>query len=123
MSIRKIKANNLAKIDVIDGATSTFLKEVERSLARLNVKVVVWTKDLSGGDRIQSNLRNISRAVTSRAQLEEMLLESGYRDATTKLMLAYDKVADLSMKGARLAGINDPFSQTDARAITASPIR
>lgn len=119
MPLRKIKATNAAKIDIIDGATSTFLKDLDKTLSRLAAKMAVWTQELDGDTRVGTNQRNLARAVSSRAQIEEMLLESGYRDSTAKLMKAYDDVAEMSMRGFRYAGINDAFSQTDAKAIVA----
>lgn len=119
MSLRKIRAVNASKLDIIENASSSFVRDLERTLVRLNAKMTLWTRELDGGDRINTNQRNLARAVASRAQIEEMLLESGYRDSTTKLMRSYDMVADMSMRGFKYAGINDPFSQTDARAIVA----
>jgi len=119
VSLRKIKAVNAAKIDIIDNATAAFLRDVDKALSRLNAKMAKWTREIEGGERVLSNQRNLTRAVNAQAQIEEMLLESGYRDATTNLMKSYDMVADMSMRGFKYAGVRDAFSQTNARAIVA----
>lgn len=117
--LSRMKANNLAKIDIMDGASAEFIKSLSKTLVRLNIQMSEWTRQLEGGTRIETNQRNLSRAVNSRTQIEEMLLEAGYRDSTTKLMRAYDDLAEMSMRGFKHAGLGDPFSATDARAIVA----
>jgi hypothetical protein len=95
--IRRMKAVNAEKIDIMDNATAAFIKSLDKALGRLNAAMVEWSYQLDGGERIGTNQRNLTRAVNSRAQIEEMLLEAGYRDSTEKLMKSYDKVADISM--------------------------
>lgn len=107
------------KIDVIDGATSAFLKDLDRALGRLNTRVQSYIVDLEGGARLATSGRNLERAVNAQAQIEEMLLESGYRQTTTQLVAAYDRVAQLTQAGLRAGGVDDAFSAVDIRALTA----
>ena len=117
--IKRLKAVNAAKIDVMDGAGADFVKSLDKVLSRLNTRVQGLVGDLEGDKHILTSQRNLARAVNAQAQIEEMLLEAGYRDSVDGLMKSYDKVADIDMAGFRVAGINDPFSETDARAIVA----
>lgn len=117
--IKRMREIELAKIELIDGATSTFLKELDRALSRANARMQRFIGDLEAGKRINTSSRNLARAVNAQAQIEEILLETGYRTSTERLVASYDQVARLTQQGLRAAGINEPFSQTDVRALTA----
>lgn len=117
--IRKLKAIERQKIDIMDDATAAFMKSLDRSLSRLNTKVQGFIGDLEAGERLATSSRNLTRAVNSQAQIEEMLLEAGYRDSTERLMAAYDRVAALTLDAGGLLGIKDAFSEVDVRALTA----
>lgn len=118
MSLRKMKDIEGLKIDVIDGATASFLKDLDRTLGRMNTRVQGFIGDLEAGERLATSARNLARATNAQAQLEEMLLEAGYREDTQKLIAAYDRVAALSRAGLSAGGIDEPFSELEARVLT-----
>lgn len=119
MSIKRLKDIEAAKVDVIESANERFLKELDLALRRLNTRAQRLAADLEGGVRLSSSGRNLARAANAQVELEEMLLESGYRTGVDRLLASYDRVAEMTGDSLRAAGVDDRFTATDARALTA----
>lgn len=117
--LRRLRAIEAAKDDVQDEATARFLRDLALSLGRLNTRMQRYIGDLEGGARLSTSGRNLARAVNAQAEIEEMLLEAGYRRSTDRLLAAYDSVAAMTQDGLRAAGINARFTDTDVRALQA----
>lgn len=117
---KRMKRVEIEKINLLEGATEGFVKALGRTLSRVNARAqrLYLALDTEGG-RLVSNQVNLNRVVRSRAQLEEMLLEAGYRTNVRSLLNAYDRSAALSLEGLQAAGITSAFTQTDVRVLTA----
>lgn len=118
-SLKKMKEIELTKIDLIEDSTSAFLRDLDLSLRRLHTRVGRLTADLDAGVRLSTSQRNLARAVNAQAEIEEMLLEAGYRRGTQRLVAAYDRVANLTRDGLIAGGVEGGFNQADVRALTA----
>jgi hypothetical protein len=117
--LKRLRDIELAKLDVQDAAAKTFLQDLDLALRRLNTRVQRYLVDFEGAERLATTGRNLARAVNAQAEIEEMLLESGYRRSTDRLLESYDRVAAMTQDGLRAAGIDARFTATDARALEA----
>lgn len=117
--LKKLRAIELAKLDVQDAAAKQFLKDLELSLHRLNTRVQRHLADFEGGARLATSGRNLARAVNAQAEIEEMLFDAGYRRSAVRLLESYDAVAAMTQDGLRAAGIDARFTDTDVRALEA----
>lgn len=117
--LRRLRAIEAAKDDLQDEAVAEFLRSLNLALGRLNTRMQRYIGDFEGGARLATSGRNLARAVNAQVEIEEMLLEAGYRRSTDRLMRSYDAMAAMTQNGLRAAGIDARFTDTDVRALQA----
>ena len=117
--VKKMQSIEATKSEMIEGMTADFVKRLARVLSKTasNINVLVAQLETSG-ERVVTNTLNLQRAVNARVQIEEMLLQAGYRDNVQELLRAYDKIAALTRDGFTIGGANVAFTRVDIRILT-----
>ena len=119
-SLSKMQQIERDKLGIVSRDVNSFLSQLDRSLVKLNARIVTLTSTLEmEGGLIKGTTANLHRAQSMRGQIVGLLDETAFNRSIAGLSKTYNAVTAKTGEGLKAAGIDPKFTRGDARALTA----